>query len=151
MAICDECCCYDDNHIDGEDITEEELEKDPLYEPHRYYYWHGDIQEDYQMPAGYDCLCDECYGNFLNQGKIIEKYLDHHINGFLVYTDKQPQKLNPKWNDEEMGWFVPLAWITTVCKLCYCFFASSDYNRGIRSLIPFLLWHHLQKESLEES
>ena len=27
MAICDECCCYDDNHIDGEDITEEELER----------------------------------------------------------------------------------------------------------------------------
>ena len=68
------------------------------------------------MPAGYDCLCDECYGNFLNQGKIIEKYLDHHINGFLVYTDKQPKVLNPKWNDEEMGWFMPLAWIITVCK-----------------------------------
>ena len=109
MALCDECECYDDNWVDGEDITEEELEKDPLYEPHRYYYWHGDIQEDYQMPAGYECLCDECYGNFLNQGKIIEKYLDHHINGFLVYTDKQPKVLNPKWNDEEMGWFMPLA------------------------------------------
>ena len=37
-----------------------------------------------------------------------EKYLDHFIGGFLVYTDKQPQKLNPKWNDEEMGWFMPL-------------------------------------------
>ena len=54
MAMCDECDCYDDNYIDGEDITEEELENDPLYEPHRYYYWHGDIQEDYQMPPGYD-------------------------------------------------------------------------------------------------
>ena len=53
MACCDECGCYDDNWVDGEDITEEELENDPLYEPHRYYYWHGDIQEDYQMPAGY--------------------------------------------------------------------------------------------------
>ena len=31
MAICDECSCYDDNWVDGEDITEEELEKDPLY------------------------------------------------------------------------------------------------------------------------
>ena len=89
MAPCDECECYDDNWIDGEDITEEELEKDPLYEPHRYYYWHGDIQEDYQMPAGYDCLCECCFGNLLNAGKIIT-------------TD------NPSWNSEEMGWFVPL-------------------------------------------
>ena len=89
MALCDECECYDDNWVDGEDITEEELEKDPLYEPHRYYYWHGDIQEDYQMPAGYDCLCECCFGNLLNTGKIIT-------------TD------NPSWNSEEMGWFVPL-------------------------------------------
>ena len=48
MALCDECSCYDDNWVDGEDITDEELENDPLYEPHRYYYWHGDIQEDYR-------------------------------------------------------------------------------------------------------
>ena len=34
------------------------------------------------------------------KGEIIEKYLDHHINGFLVYTDDIPKKLNPKWNDE---------------------------------------------------
>ena len=32
MALCDECDCYDDNWIDGEDITEEELEKEkPLF------------------------------------------------------------------------------------------------------------------------
>ena len=89
MARCDECDCYDDNWIDGEDITEEELEKDPLYEPHRYYYWHGDIQEDYQMPAGYDCLCERCFGDFLNAGKIIT-------------TD------DPTWNPDKMGWFVPV-------------------------------------------
>ena len=65
MAMCDECGCFDDNWLDGEDITEEELEDDPLYEPHRYYYWHGDIQEDYQMPKGYDCLCESCFGTFL--------------------------------------------------------------------------------------
>ena len=64
MSKCDECGCYDDNWLEGEltidseDITEEELENNPQYEPHRYYYWHGDIQEDYQMPAGYDCLCE---------------------------------------------------------------------------------------------
>ena len=43
----------------------------------------------------------------LNKGEIIEKYLDHHINGYLVYTDKQPKKLNPKWNDN-MGWYMPI-------------------------------------------
>ena len=95
MALCDECSCYDDNWVDGEDITDEELENDPLYEPHRYYYWHGDIQEDYQMPAGYDFLCEDCFGHFLNTGKIIEKFDD--LTG-------EP---NPKWNDDEMGWFIP--------------------------------------------
>ena len=88
MALCDECSCYDDNWVDGEDITEEELEKDPLYEPHRYYYWHADIQEDYQMPAGYECLCELCFGDFLNLGKIIP-------------TD------DAIWNPDEMGWFIP--------------------------------------------
>ena len=95
MALCDECSCYDDNWVDGEDITDEELENDPLYEPHRYYYWHGDIQEDYQMPAGYECLCECCFGTFLNAGKIIEKFDD--LTGAPT----------PKWNDDEMGWFIP--------------------------------------------
>ena len=95
MALCDECSCYDDNWVDGEDITEEELEKDSLYEPHRYYYWHGDIQEDYQMPAGYECLCERCFGDLLCAGEIIEKYDD--LTG-------EP---NPKWNPDEMGWFIP--------------------------------------------
>jgi len=106
MSFCEKCHCFDDNWIEGEE-NEEELENDPNYEPHLYYYWHGDIQEDYQMPKGYECLCEGCFGDFLGKGEIIEKYLDHHINGFLVYTDKQPQKLNPKWNDETMGWYMP--------------------------------------------
>ena len=95
MACCDECGCYDDNWVDGEDITDEELENDPLYEPDRYYYWHGDIQEDYQMPAGYECLCERCCGDLLCAGEIIEKYDD--LTG-------EP---NPKWNPDEMGWFIP--------------------------------------------
>ena len=32
MAICDECGCFDDNWLDGEDISEEELKNDPKYE-----------------------------------------------------------------------------------------------------------------------
>ena len=96
MAICDKCCCYDDNWIDGEDITKNDLETDPKYEPNKYFYWHGDIQEDYQMPAGYDCLCESCFGTFLNKGKIIEKY------------DNFTNQLNPKWDSNSMGWFIPL-------------------------------------------
>ena len=96
MAICDECCCFDDDHVDNEGLTEQQLENNINYEPNRYYYWHGDIQEDYQMPAGYDCLCERCFGDLLGAGKIIEKY------------EWKTNKLNPKWNDEEMGWFVPV-------------------------------------------
>ena len=119
MSCCDKCSCFDDSYAEDMDMDypkgmedddqkqQEWLDDNPLYEPHRYYYWHGDIQEDYQMPVGYECLCEECFGNFLNKGEIIEKYLDHFIGDFLVYTDKQPQKLNPKWNDETMGWFIP--------------------------------------------
>ena len=51
-----------------------------------------DIQEDYQMPAGYWCLCEDCF----MQLPIIEKF-EYGTN-----------KLNPKWNDEKMGWFMPL-------------------------------------------
>ena len=89
MAQCDECRCYNDDHFDGT-VTEEEFDNNPLYEPHRYYYWHGDIQEDYQMPAGYECLCEDCFFKL----PIIEKF-EYGTN-----------KLNPKWNDE-MGWFIP--------------------------------------------
>ena len=89
MAICDECCCFDDDHVDNEGLTEQQLENNINYEPNRYYYWHGDIQEDYQMPAGYDCLCERCFGDLLNAGKIIT-------------TD------DPTWNPDKMGWFVPV-------------------------------------------
>ena len=89
MAQCDECNCFDDNHIDNmsgiDDLTEDHKD----YANDRYYYWHGDIQEDYQMPAGYDCLCEECFGDFLNAGKIID-------------TD------NPDWDTTKHGWFIPL-------------------------------------------
>ena len=105
MAICDECGCYDDNHAEDLDYPEEFgdddqkqqewLEEQEDYEPHRYYYWHGDIQEDYQMPAGYECLCERCFGDLLCAGEIIEKYDD--VTG-------EP---NPKWNPDEMGWFIP--------------------------------------------
>ena len=118
MAECDKCGCFDDNEAENLDYPEilgnddekqqQWLEEQENYEPNRYYYWHGDFQEDYQMPPGYWCLCEECFGTFLNTGEIIEKYLDHFIDGFTVFTEDPPKKLNPKWNDETMGWFMPL-------------------------------------------
>ena len=90
MAQCDECSCYNDDHFDGT-VTEEEFDNNPLYEPNRYYYWHGDIQEDYQMPEGYCCLCEDCFFVL----PIIEKF-EYGTN-----------KLNPKWNDT-MGWYMPI-------------------------------------------
>ena len=69
LILIPEVYADDDNWIDGEDITEEELEKDPLYEPHRYYYWHGDIEEDYDM-GDYDCLCECCFDILNREGKI---------------------------------------------------------------------------------
>ena len=94
MSFCEKCHCYDDSWIEGEE-NEKELENSPQYEPHLYYYWHGDIQEDYQMPKGYECLCESCFGDFLGKGEIIEKFDD--LTG-------EP---NPNWNPEEMGWFIP--------------------------------------------
>ena len=105
MAQCDECGCFDDNHAEILDYPEylttdeqeqEWLEEQEDYEPYRYYYWHADIQEDYQMPRGYECLCERCFGDFLSDDKIIEKYDD--LTG-------EP---NPKWNPDTMGWFMPL-------------------------------------------
>ena len=48
------------------------------------------------MPKGYECLCERCFGDFLSAGEIIEKY------------EWKTNKLNPNWNDEEMGWFIPV-------------------------------------------
>tara|TARA_R100000278_G_scaffold29057_1_gene26465 strand:+ start:346 stop:621 length:276 start_codon:yes stop_codon:yes gene_type:complete len=87
MAQCDECGCFDDNHIDNmagiEDLTQDHKDW-----TNRYFYWHGDIQEDYQMPTGYDCLCEECFRDFSYEGKIID-------------TD------SPDWDTTKHGWFIP--------------------------------------------
>ena len=89
MSQCDECGCFDDWHIDNMAGTEDEVDENhDDYANDRYYYWHGDIQEDYQMPAGYCCLCEECFGDFINAGKIID-------------TD------SPEWDATKHGWFIP--------------------------------------------
>ena len=38
------------------------------------YYWHGDIQEDYDM-GEYNCLCESCFDHLTIQGDI--KWITH--------------------------------------------------------------------------
>ena len=42
------------------------------YQPDLYYYWHGDIEEDYDM-GKYDCLCEICFDINNSEGKIAWK------------------------------------------------------------------------------
>ena len=38
-------------------------------EEYEYHYWHGDIEEDYDMGI-YTCLCYRCFGQLNKEGKI---------------------------------------------------------------------------------
>ena len=87
-AKCDRCGNFDEAHRKEMDYPLYDAHCIQDYHPDCYYYWHADIQEDYQMPAGYECLCERCFGDFLNLGKIIT-------------TD------DAAWNPDEMGWFIP--------------------------------------------
>ena len=88
MAYCDRCGNFDESHREEMEYPKDGQHCIQDYQPDLYYYWHADIQEDYQMPAGYECLCERCFGDFLNLGKIIT-------------TD------DAAWNPDEMGWFIP--------------------------------------------
>ena len=102
MSQCEKCNAYDDWSADNifdewveqgkisEDISDEKfeelMENDEDYEPNLDYYWHGDIQEDYDM-GKYTCLCESCFGTLLNKGKI------------KTIEDKD-------WNAKQDGWGV---------------------------------------------
>ena len=68
MACCDKCGNFDDEHTDGEPA----IKALPEYQPDLYYYWHGDIEEDYDM-GKYDCLCEICFDINNSEGKIAWK------------------------------------------------------------------------------
>ena len=65
MACCDKCGNFDDEHTDGEPA----IRALPDYQPDLYYYWHGDIEEDYDM-GDYTCLCEICFDINNSEGKI---------------------------------------------------------------------------------
>ena len=71
MACCDQCGNYNDSHLLSSDI--EVFENDPDYQPDLYYYWQYPLEEDYQMPSGYECLCEICFDILNVEGKITWK------------------------------------------------------------------------------
>ena len=72
MAICCNCGNFDDQEIEN-DFGCFHLGKRPKrrknYQPDLYYYWHGDIEEDYDMGED-DCLCEICFDIANSEKKI---------------------------------------------------------------------------------
>ena len=72
MALCEQCGNFDDNEVEN-DYGIFHLGKRPKrrkgYQPDLYFYWHGDIEEDYDM-GEYDCLCEICFDINNSEGKI---------------------------------------------------------------------------------
>ena len=76
MALCEQCGNFDDQEIENDDGCFH-LGKRPKrrkgYQPDLYFYWHGDIEEDYQMPNVFECLCEICFDILNVEGKITWK------------------------------------------------------------------------------
>ena len=76
MAQCEQCGNFDDQEIENDDGIFD-LGKRPKrrkgYQPDLYFYWHGDIEEDYDM-GDYTCLCEICFDINNSEGKI--KWID---------------------------------------------------------------------------
>ena len=75
MALCEQCGNFDDQEIENDDGCfhlgkRPKLSED--YQPDLYYYWHGDIEEDYDM-GDYTCLCEICFDINNSEGKIAWK------------------------------------------------------------------------------
>ena len=47
MAQCEICNDFNEDHIDNE--NDNSLYESEQYKPNLYFYWHGDIKEDYDM------------------------------------------------------------------------------------------------------
>ena len=62
MAHCDVCGNFDHTH-EGD-------ESSPDFQPDLYYYWQYPLEEDYQMPSGFECLCEICFDILNVEGKI---------------------------------------------------------------------------------
>tara|TARA_R100000458_G_C8111978_1_gene134395 strand:+ start:124 stop:366 length:243 start_codon:yes stop_codon:yes gene_type:complete len=75
MANCEICNDYNEDHVDNmaeNEAHEKRMEASPQYKPNLYFYWHGDIEEDYDM-GDYECLCSRCFNQQDYEGKITWK------------------------------------------------------------------------------
>ena len=64
MAYCDSCGNFDE--LD----SSEDSKHVESYQPDLYYYWQYPLEEDYQMPNGFECLCEICFDILNVEGKI---------------------------------------------------------------------------------
>ena len=67
MAYCDSCGNFDE--LD----SSEDSKHVESYQPDLYYYWQYPLEEDYQMPNGFECLCEICFDILNVEGKITWK------------------------------------------------------------------------------
>ena len=62
-------CCNCGNYDGSIELTSDSM-NDPNYQPDLYYYWQYPLEEDYQMPNGFECLCEICFDILNQEGKI---------------------------------------------------------------------------------
>ena len=67
MAYCESCGNFDE--LD----SSEDSKHVESYQPDLYYYWQYPLEEDYQMPSGFECLCEICFDILNAEGKITWK------------------------------------------------------------------------------
>ena len=81
MACCDNCGNFDKMHVEDFHMVLQqkeldqhnpfmETDKNLNYQPNLYYYWQYPLEEDYQMPNGFECLCEICFDILNAEGKI---------------------------------------------------------------------------------
>ena len=72
MAQCNICNDFNNDEIDNIATNDDEIksmEESSNYKPNLYFYWHGDIEEEYDM-GDYECLCCRCFNQQDHKGKI---------------------------------------------------------------------------------
>tara|TARA_R100000781_G_scaffold114078_1_gene84012 strand:+ start:1316 stop:1549 length:234 start_codon:yes stop_codon:yes gene_type:complete len=77
MAKCEICDDFNEDHIDNE--GDDSLYESEQYKPNLYFYWHGDIEEDYDM-GEYECICVSCFNGLDLQGEIKWKKVKKDID-----------------------------------------------------------------------
>ena len=70
MACCNNCGNFDEAHRESMDYPKDSQHCIQDYQPDLYYYWQYPLEEDYQMPNNFECLCEICFDILNHEGKI---------------------------------------------------------------------------------